>query len=90
MKRHLATLALLALISAPINVLAVDPVPPSPGPNEFEAMLKAHPPQPTAAPTIKPIALSKGGVRIHGAMGEDGRLANGPQCHAARAVSSSA
>jgi acetyl esterase/lipase len=61
MKRHLATLALLALISAPINVFAVDPVPPGPGPNEFEAMLKAHPPQPTAAPAIKPIALSKEG-----------------------------
>jgi acetyl esterase/lipase len=61
MKCHLATLALLALISVPSTVFAVDPAPPGPGPNEFEAILKAHPPQPAAAPQIKAIALSKEG-----------------------------
>jgi acetyl esterase/lipase len=61
MKRHLATLAVLMLVFVPIAVFAVDQAPPSPGPNEFEAMLKAHPPQPAAAPSIKPIALSKDG-----------------------------
>jgi acetyl esterase/lipase len=61
MNSHLAILALLALISAPIGAIAADPAPASPGPNEFEAILKAHPPQPAGAPAIKPIALSKEG-----------------------------
>ena len=61
MKRHLAALAVLALVFAPVRAFAVDVAPPRPGPNEIETMLKAHPPQPAAAPTIKPIALSKEG-----------------------------
>jgi acetyl esterase/lipase len=61
MKSHLAILAVFGFIFSPIRAFAVDAAPPSPGPNEFEAMLKAHPPQPAAAPQIKPIALSKEG-----------------------------
>jgi acetyl esterase/lipase len=61
MNPHLAILALLALISAPFSANAADSAPASPGPKEFEAILKAHPPQPAAAPAINPIALSKEG-----------------------------
>jgi acetyl esterase/lipase len=61
MKCHLAALALLAVISAPMSVFAADPAPSNPGPNEFEAMLKAHPPQPAPASPIKPIPLSTEG-----------------------------
>jgi acetyl esterase/lipase len=61
MRRYVASLALLALVSTPIAVWAADPAPPGPGPNEFDAMLKAHPPEPAAAPAIKPLALSKDG-----------------------------
>ena len=61
MNRHLATLALLALFSAPTSVFAVDSAPSRPSPKDFEAMLKAHPPEPAAATTIKPIALSNEG-----------------------------
>jgi acetyl esterase/lipase len=61
MKLPIASFALVALVSAPIGVFAADSAPPGPGPNEFEAILKAHPPEAAAAPTIKPIPLSKEG-----------------------------
>jgi acetyl esterase/lipase len=61
MKLSIASFALVALVSAPIGVFAADSAPPRPGPNEFEAILKAHPPEAAAAPTIKPIPLSKEG-----------------------------
>jgi acetyl esterase/lipase len=62
MNCHLANLALLAFISVPLGALAVEPIAVKPGPNEFEVMLKAHPPEPAAAPAIKPIPLSKEGT----------------------------
>jgi acetyl esterase/lipase len=61
MKRQFATLALFALTYASTSLFAAEPTPPAPGPNQFEAMLKAHPPQPAVAPAIKPIPLSKEG-----------------------------
>ena len=61
MNRRLGAFALAALLSVPIIALAVDSQPPGPGPNEFEAILKAHPPQPASAPTLKSIALSNEG-----------------------------
>ena len=61
MNRHLGAFALAAFLLVPITVLAADPQPPKPGPNEFEAILKAHPPQAASAPAIKSIALSNEG-----------------------------
>ena len=62
MKRRTATLALLALTYASTRLFAADALPSAPGPNQFEAMLKAHPPTPAATPAIKPILLSHEGA----------------------------
>jgi acetyl esterase/lipase len=62
MKCRTATFALFALTYASTRLWAADSLPPAPGPNQFEAMLKAHPPTPAAPPAIKPILLSHEGA----------------------------
>jgi acetyl esterase/lipase len=51
----------LFLMHAAALALASDPPPAAPSTKEFDAILKAHPPQPASPPAINPIALSQEG-----------------------------
>ena len=57
-KHHQSALLLLLLVGISSGAFAADPPSSGPSPKEFEAILKAHPPQPTTPPNIQPIPLS--------------------------------
>ena len=55
------TVVIFALVAEPSAALAADTPSSGPGPKEFEALLKSHPPQPASPPDLQAIRLSQTG-----------------------------